>query len=103
MNEQNTRESSLQDLLEQASEAAHHSNSPYSGFRAGAALRLTSGKVVTGTNVENISYELTICAERSALPPVVKVENAEKPSLRAKAYVYFESLTARLKSCPFKT
>ena len=33
----------------------------------GAALRLSNGEIVTGTNVENVSYGLTICAERSAL------------------------------------
>ena len=37
----------------------------------GAALRLTNGEVVTGTNVENVSYGLTICAERSALVSAV--------------------------------
>lgn len=57
----------LKELMEQARAAARHSYSPYSGFRVGAALKLTSGEVVTGTNVENVSYGLTICAERSAL------------------------------------
>lgn len=57
----------LEELMEQARKAAQQSYSPYSGFRVGAALRLTSGEVVTGTNVENISYGLTICAERAAL------------------------------------
>ena len=33
----------------------------------GAAIRLVSGEIVTGTNVENVSYGLTMCAERSAL------------------------------------
>lgn len=47
--------------------AAEHSYSPYSGFRVGAALLLTDGETVTGTNVENVSFGLTICAERSAL------------------------------------
>jgi cytidine deaminase len=57
----------LEKLLEQARQAAVRSYSPYSGFRVGAALRLTSGEIVTGTNVENVSYGLTICAERAAL------------------------------------
>lgn len=61
----------LEALLEQARHAALHSYSPYSGFRVGAALRLTNGAVVTGTNVENVSYGLTICAERSALVAAV--------------------------------
>ena len=57
----------LEELLEQAREAASRSYSPYSGFKVGAALLLTNGATVTGTNVENVSYGLTICAERSAL------------------------------------
>ena len=60
-------EPALDSLLEQARQAARHSYSPYSRFRVGAALRLSNGAVVTGTNVENVSYGLTICAERSAL------------------------------------
>lgn len=54
-------------LLEHARQAAERSYAPYSGFKVGAALRLASGEIVTGTNVENVSYGLTICAERSAL------------------------------------
>jgi cytidine deaminase len=54
-------------LLELAHRAAEHAYAPYSGFRVGAALQLTNGEIVTGTNVENVSYGLTICAERSAL------------------------------------
>ena len=57
----------LRDLMERAREVAARSYSPYSEFKVGAALRLTSGEIVTGTNVENVSYGLTICAERSAL------------------------------------
>ena len=57
----------LEELLKKAREAAENSYSPYSGFRVGAALRLTSGEIVPGTNVENVSYGLTICAERAAL------------------------------------
>ena len=61
----------LEDLLEEARQAALNSYSPYSGFRVGAALRLTNGETVSGTNVENVSYGLTLCAERSALVQAV--------------------------------
>ncbi len=80
----------LDDLLDQASLAALHSYSPYSGFRVGAALRLTNGAVVTGTNVENVSYGLTICAERSALVaavsqfgPAIRIEAVAIANLNA--------------------
>jgi cytidine deaminase len=57
----------LEELMEHARRAAQNAYAPYSKFRVGAALRLTNGEVVTGTNVENASYGLTICAERTAL------------------------------------
>lgn len=57
----------LADLLKSAAEAARNSYSPYSGFKVGAALRLATGQIVSGTNVENISFGLTICAERAAI------------------------------------
>ena len=58
-------EKGLEALMELAREVASRSYSPYSNFRVGAALRLTNGEIVTGTNVENVSYGLTICAERA--------------------------------------
>jgi cytidine deaminase len=67
----NPMQPALEDLYEEARKAAHKSYSPYSGFRVGAALRLDNGAIVTGTNVENVSYGLTICAERSALVAAV--------------------------------
>ena len=55
------------DLVAKATEAKENSYSPYSKFKVGAALLATSGKVYTGTNIENASFGLTICAERAAI------------------------------------
>src|ERR1700734_523766 len=63
----NVPDTTLEALHIAALDAAKQSYSPYSGFRVGCALWLSNGETVTGTNVENVSYGLTICAERSAL------------------------------------
>lgn len=57
----------LEELAKAATNAAEKSYSPYSGFKVGSALLLENGAMVAGTNVENTSFGLTICAERSAL------------------------------------
>ena len=54
-------------LFELANQAATKSYSPYSRFRVGAALLCEDGSVVIGANIENRSFGLTICAERSAI------------------------------------
>jgi len=53
--------------MDKAKKAAAKSYSPYSKFAVGSAALAGDGKVYTGTNIENASYHLTNCAERTAL------------------------------------
>lgn len=62
------------DLINLAEQVLHQAYAPYSGFHVGAALRAASGRLYIGCNVENASYGLAICAERSALAAAVSAE-----------------------------
>jgi len=72
----------IQNLQQQATTVAHHAYAPYSGFRVGAAVLLTDGNIVTGCNVENASYRLTVCAEQAAIAAAVSLHG---PKIRIRA------------------
>jgi cytidine deaminase len=54
-------------LMRSAEKVMKNAHAPYSKFRVGAAILLTNGKVFSGCNVENASYGMTNCAERTAI------------------------------------
>lgn len=56
-----------EELIREAFEARRGSYAPYSGFRVGAALINRDGRIVRGCNIENASYGLSNCAERTAV------------------------------------
>lgn len=61
------REDMRKKLEQAAARVMKNAHAPYSKFRVGAAILLTNGKIFSGCNVENASYGLTNCAERTAI------------------------------------
>lgn len=63
--------SAPESLVQAATDARTHAHCPYSGYHVGAAIRTTSGDVITGCNVENAAYPLGTCAEAGAISAMV--------------------------------
>ena len=60
-------------LLKKARIAGERAYAPYSKFKVGASLLMSDGNVVLGCNIENASFGMTICAERSAISGMVSI------------------------------
>lgn len=69
-------------IYECAASARKNAYAPYSEFAVGAAVLLRDGRVITGANVENASYPLSLCAERAALTAAYSA-GARKPDIVA--------------------
>jgi cytidine deaminase len=89
-----------QDLCKEAVKAMATSHSPYSQFRVGAAVKLESGKIVYGSNQENVAYPSGLCAERVALFTIGSAYPDEKIiSIAITAHTNNFQITEPITSC----
>ena len=78
----------LHEMVRLAKHAAERAYAPYSSFRVGACIRTTLGTLVAGCNVENLSFGLSHCAERTAITRAV-AEGALEAGARIQAVVIY--------------
>jgi cytidine deaminase len=84
-------------LLARARKARKHAHTPYSKFKVGAAVETAAGRVYTGTNVENATYGLTVCAERVAI--LYAVAHGERRFKRVAVVADSDKLTGPCGAC----
>lgn len=91
------------ELLATAREAATHAWAPYSHFRVGAAVAVNTAegrRIVSGANIENASYGLTLCAERAALAAACQLGAVgESPKVTAVAVVGLDAQPGECMPC----
>ena len=85
-----------QQLIEAARAMLDRAYAPYSKFHVGAAILTEAGNMYTGCNVENASYGVTNCAERTAIFTAVA---AEGPTMKLRAVVVLNSATMPCSPC----
>ncbi|MCK5102030.1 MAG: cytidine deaminase [Cyclobacteriaceae bacterium] len=84
------------DLIIKAKEVCQNAYAPYSKFRVGCILLSESGKIYSGCNIENISFGLTICAERAAVSKAISIEGQK---FRIKKVVIYTPTEAPITPC----
>lgn len=89
----------LKQLSSAAREAAGHAYAPYSKFTVGAAILTSTGKIYAGCNVENASYGLTNCAERTAIFSAVAAGEKKLKLACVVVYTPTETATAPCGAC----
>ena len=83
MNKSNLTPKQIQQLIDTATEALQSAYAPYSGFRVGAAVLTSTGKMYAGCNMENASYGLSMCAERNAIANALIGEGKDTIEIKA--------------------
>ncbi len=71
----------INELFNKAKDASKYAYCPYSNFPVGACVLYESGKTYTGCNVENVSFGLSLCAERNAMSSAIAA--GEKTKIKA--------------------
>lgn len=84
-------------LVEKAKKARENAVAPYSNFKVGAAIEVSDGEIITGCNIENATYGLTICAERVAI--FKSISEGKKKISRIAIVADTETLTPPCGAC----